>query len=114
MIGYSEDLLRAAPGLYRSPLGRLCVSARGAELWRSFGDTAPERLHHVGAGRFVTADDAHGGGVEYFLGIGSGSAQWFAFDRHGFPDDLAVRVNDDCSLMSPQGFAARTYDGDPR
>lgn len=93
----SEDLLRAAPGLYRSPLGRLCVIARGAELWRSFGNTAPERLRHVGAGRFVAVDDAHGAGVEYFLGIGSGSAQWSAHDRHGFPDDVAVRVSDDCS-----------------
>jgi CubicO group peptidase (beta-lactamase class C family) len=93
----SDDLLRAAPGVYRSPLGRLCVSARGAELWRSLGNTAPERLRHVGAGRFVAADDAHGAGVEYFLGIGSGSAQWFAYDRHGFPYDLAVRVDDDCS-----------------
>ena len=91
-----DELLRAAPGLYRSPLGRMCVSARGAELWRSFGDTAPERLRHVGAGRFVAADDAHGSGVEYFLGIGSGGAQWFAYDRHGFPDDLAIRVDDDC------------------
>jgi hypothetical protein len=93
----SEDLLRAAPGLYRSPLGRLCVSVRDAELWRSSDNTAPERLRHVGAGRFVIADDFHGAGVEYFLGIGSGSAQWFAYDRHGFPDDLAVRVDDDCS-----------------
>ena len=93
----SDDLLRAAPGLYRSPLGRLCVSARGAELWRSFDSTAPQRLRHVGAGRFVAADDVHGAGVEYFLGIASGSAQWFAYDRHGFPDDLAVRVDDDCS-----------------
>jgi CubicO group peptidase (beta-lactamase class C family) len=93
-----DDLLRAAPGLYRSPLGRLCVSARGAELWRSFGKTAPARLRHVGAGRFVAADDAHGAGVEYFLGLESGSAQWFAYDRHGFPEDLAARVDDDCGL----------------
>lgn len=90
------DLLRAAPGLYRSPLGRLCVSARGAELWRSLDDAAPVRLRHVGAGRFIAADDAQGAGVEYFLGIGSGKAQWFAYDRYGFPDDLAVRVDDDC------------------
>ena len=91
------DLLRAAPGLYGSPLGRLCVSARGAELWRSFGNTAPERLRHLGAGRFVSADEAHDAGVEYFLGIESGSAQWFAYDRYGFPDDVAVRVDDHCS-----------------
>lgn len=92
-----DDLLRAAPGLYRSPLGRLCVSARGAELWRSFGNSAPERLRHAGAGRFVAADDVRGAGVEYFLGIGSGRAQWFAYDRYGFPDDVAVRVDDDCN-----------------
>jgi CubicO group peptidase (beta-lactamase class C family) len=93
----SDDLLRAAPGLYRSPLGQLCVSARGADLWRSFDDTAPERLRHVGSGRFVAVDDARGAGVEYFLGIGSGKAQWFAYDRYGFPDDLAIRVDDDCN-----------------
>lgn len=92
-----EDLLRAAPGLYRSPLGRLCVSARGAELWRSVDNAAPQRLRHVGEGQFVAADDTHLTGVEYFLGIGSGGAQWFAYDRHGFPDDVAVRVDDDCS-----------------
>jgi CubicO group peptidase (beta-lactamase class C family) len=92
-----EELLRAAPGLYRSPVGQLCVSARGAELWRWVGKAAPERLRHVGAGRFVAASDAHSGSVEYFLGVRSGSAQWFAYDRHGFPQDLAVRVADDCS-----------------
>jgi hypothetical protein len=54
------------------------------------------RLRHVGAGRFIAADDAHGAGVEYFLGLASGKAQWFAYDRYGFPDDLAVRVDDDC------------------
>jgi hypothetical protein len=93
----SGDLLRAAPGLYVSPLGLWCVSARGAELWRSFGNTAPTRLRHVGAGRFIAADEADTAGVEYFLGIGGGRAQWFAYDRYGFPDDLAVRVDDDCS-----------------
>lgn len=92
-----DDFLRRAPGLYRSPLGALCVSARGGELWRSFGDAAFERLRHVGEGRFVPADDASGAGVEYFLGVESGSAQWFAYDSYGFPEDLAVRVGDDCS-----------------
>lgn len=92
-----DDFLRGAPGLYRSPLGALCVSARGAELWRSFGDGGLERLSHAGEGRFVPADDASGAGVEYFLGMGSGSAQWFAYDSYGFPDDLAVRVADDCN-----------------
>lgn len=92
-----DDVLRAGPGLYRSPLARLCVSTRGAGLWRSSGNLASERLHHVRDGRFVAANDAHGAGVEYFLGVGSGSAQWFAYDRYGFPADLAVRVGDDCS-----------------
>jgi hypothetical protein len=38
--------------------------------------------------RFVAADDAYGAGGEYFLGVVSGRAPWFAYDRHGFPDDL--------------------------
>ena len=92
-----DALLRAAPGLYRSPLGELCVSARGTELWRSFGASAAEGLRHVGAGRFVSADDPHNGSVEYFLGAGAGRAQWFANDRYGFPEDLAVRVADECA-----------------
>jgi D-alanyl-D-alanine carboxypeptidase len=92
-----EGLLHAAPGLYRSPATQLCVQARGSELWRFVGNAPAERLRHAGAGRFLTDDDTRGAGVEYFLGLESGRAQWFAHDRHGFPDDLAVRVDDACS-----------------
>lgn len=89
-------LIDAAPGLYRSPSAEMCVSVRGAELWRSVGNAAPDRLRHIGEGRFIAAGDADGAGVEYFLGIGSKKAQWFAYDYYGFPEDLAVRIDDDC------------------
>lgn len=56
---------------------------------RSVSDTrVPDAL--------LLGSDAYGAGVEYFLGIASGGAQWFAYDHYGFPDDLAVRVGDHC------------------
>ncbi len=93
----SEALLRASPGLYRSPTGLLCVAVRDGALWRAFGDAPPERLRHRGDGRFVGEGDEDEAGVEYFLGVAEGRAQWFAYDAYGFPDDLAVRIGDRCA-----------------
>jgi len=90
------DLARAAPGLYRSPLGEICIREEGSELVRSIESSEPEYMRHVGDGRFVTAFGGGSVGVEYFLGTESGPAQWFGFDYNGFPQDLAWRIGDEC------------------
>ncbi len=96
-IPIPADLLSAAPGHYRSPLYEFCVTAAGKELWRSVGDADAERLHHTGNGKFVSLHGKYGVSVEYFLGTESGEAQWFGYDDNGFPQDLAIRIGDDCS-----------------
>ena len=95
-IPIPEKLLTAAPGLYRSPSYEFCVSARGTELWRSVGNTDAERMRHAGNGQFVSQIGGYGASVEYFLGTESGKAQWFGYDYNGFPQDLAIRVGDEC------------------
>jgi CubicO group peptidase (beta-lactamase class C family) len=91
-----RDLLTAAPGHYRSPAYEFCISARGTELWRSVGTVDAEQMRHSGNGKFTSSNGKYGVSVEYFLGTESGKAQWFGYDYNGFPQDLAVRVGDEC------------------
>lgn len=91
-----DDVLTSAPGKYRSPYQEFCVSARGAELWRSIDDSDPEHLYHVGGGQFVSVHGDSGLSVEYFLGTETGRAHWFGYDYNGFPQDLAIRTDDEC------------------
>ncbi len=91
-----DGVLSSAPGKYRSPDQEFCVSARGMELWRSVDGSDAEPLHHMGGGQFVSMHGGFGLSVEYFLGTESGRAQWFGYKYNGFPQDLAVRVGDEC------------------
>ena len=93
-------LAAGAPGYYRSPEGRFCITRDGEQLYSASGDGARAALLHLGDGRF-SGDDASA--VEYFLGLQTGPAQWFGFDWHGFPLDLATRADERCPTSPAAG-----------
>lgn len=95
-IPIPDDVLTSAPGKYRSADEDFCVRARGAELWRSIGESDAERLHHMGGGQFVSFHGGFSSSVEYFLRTDSAKAQWFGYDYNGLPQDLAIRIGDKC------------------
>jgi len=88
-----KTLLADAPGLYVSPEGSLCVSARDGSLFVSLDAASPLRLLHQGDNVFMPIGNP--AAEEYFLG-GSGRTPWFAYRYHGFPMDLAMRTADSC------------------
>ena len=90
------EVLANAPGEYQSPYAVFCVSARDKELWLSVDHSVPEPMYHSGEGTFVTQHGGASSSVDYFLGTDSGKANWFGYNYNGFPQDLAIRTNDQC------------------
>jgi CubicO group peptidase (beta-lactamase class C family) len=86
-------LLESAPGLYATPTGTFCVTAREGALYVSDDGEAAIKLMHQGDGFFRRGGSK--GAEEYFLG-GPGRSGWYAYRWYGFPMDLAMRRADAC------------------
>lgn len=92
-VEIAPEALTTVPGLYRSSEGAFCVQADGDLLLVSTDEQQSVELNHIGAGRFVRPGNTDI--VEYFLGWPD-HTEWFGYDWHGLPMDLATRTSDGC------------------